>query len=71
MKKMLLILVMVVPPAPGCFLTLLAQRIAGSPGEKTDQYIRLMMSKKHITGLSVAILREGKILKMQSYGLAN
>src|SRR5579862_679113 len=71
MKKMLLILVMVVPPAPGCFLTLLAQRIAGSPGEKTDQYIRLMMSKKHIPGLSVAILREGKILKMQSYGLAN
>src|SRR5579871_4405571 len=71
MKKTLLIFAMAVSLAPGCFLTVLAQGITGSPGEKTGQYIRLMMSKKHIPGLSVAILKEGKILKMQSYGLAN
>ncbi|HTD98525.1 MAG TPA: serine hydrolase domain-containing protein [Mucilaginibacter sp.] len=45
--------------------------MTSSPGEKTDKYIRLMMSKKHIPGLSVVILKKGQILKIQSYGLAN
>jgi D-alanyl-D-alanine carboxypeptidase len=71
MKKKLLIPVMAALFSSGCSFTAVAQHISGSPGEKTDQYIRLMMSKKHIPALSVAILKEGKILKMQSYGLAN
>lgn len=71
MKKILLLSVITVLLASGCFLTVQAQHIAGSAGQKTDEYIRSMMSKKHIPGLSVAVLKEGKILKMQSYGLAN
>ncbi len=71
MKKKFLISVITTLLVPGCFLAVHAQHIAGSASEKTDEYIRLMMSKKHIPGLSVAVLKEGKILKMQSYGLAN
>lgn len=69
MKKMLLFLTTVFL-AMSCLLTVHAQHI-GSASEKTNEYIRLMMLKKHIPGLSVAVLKEGKILKIQNYGLAN
>ena len=71
MKKILLIPIITMLILSGCLLTALAQHIAVSPGQKTDSYIRVMMLNKHIPGLSVAVLKEGKILKMQSYGLAN
>jgi CubicO group peptidase (beta-lactamase class C family) len=71
MKKKFLITALTALLVPGCFLTVLAQRITASPGKKTDKYVRLMMSKKHIPGLSVAVLKEGQILKIKSYGLAN
>jgi D-alanyl-D-alanine carboxypeptidase len=38
---------------------------------QTDEYVRIMMSKKHIPAVSIAVMKDGKILKMQSYGLAN
>lgn len=71
MKKMLVASVIAAMTAPGCFLTVQAQHRSGSAGEKTDEYIRLMILKKPIPGVSVAVLKEGKVLKMQSYGLAN
>jgi len=71
MKKIFLIPVMTMLLVSGCFLTAPAQHIASSPGQMADSYIRVMMLNKHIPGLSVAVLKEGKILKMQSYGLAN
>jgi len=52
-----------------CFLPVRAQHIAAS--SQTDEYIRIMMLKKHIPALSVAVLKDGKMLKMQGYGLAN
>ncbi len=58
MKKLFLFAVMI---------TLL--HVAAS--SQTDEYVRIMMSKKHIPALSIAVLKDGKILKMQSYGLAN
>lgn len=48
-----------------------AQPKGGSPSERTDAYIRIMLAKKHIPGLSVAVLKEGHLLKLQSYGLSN
>ncbi|HEY2721796.1 MAG TPA: serine hydrolase domain-containing protein, partial [Chitinophagaceae bacterium] len=71
MKKIFLFSVVTTLLASVCFLTIHAQHITGSARDKTDEYIRLMMLKKHIPGLSVAIMKEGKILKMQSYGFAN
>jgi D-alanyl-D-alanine carboxypeptidase len=52
-----------------CFFRVHAQHIAA--GSQTDEYVRLIMLKKHIPALSVAVLKDGKILKMQGYGLAN
>ena len=71
MKKLLLSSAITVVLASGYFSTARAQHIAGSAGEKTDAYIRLMIAKKPIPGVSVAVLKDGKVLKMQSYGLAN
>ena len=52
-----------------CFLRVQGQHTAAS--SQTDEYVRLMMLKKHIPALSVAVLKDGKILKIQNYGLAN
>ena len=70
MKRMLLFSAMTALYLSGA-LTVQAQHTAGSASEKTDNYVREMISKKPIPGVSVAVLKEGKILKMQSYGLAN
>jgi D-alanyl-D-alanine carboxypeptidase len=71
MKKILLFPSMTIFLNSVCILSIYAQDITGSASNKTDDYIQLMMIKKHIPGISVAILKQGKILKMQSYGLAN
>jgi len=71
MKKMLLFYVTMAFIAIGLSLTVHAQHLSGSANQKTNEYIRLMMLKKHIPGLSVAVLKEGKIVKMEGYGYAN
>jgi CubicO group peptidase (beta-lactamase class C family) len=69
MKKLFLFPLMTLLPVLLCFLWVRAQHITAS--SQTDEYIRIMMLKKHIPALSVAVLKDGKMLKMQSYGLAN
>ncbi|HEX3383939.1 MAG TPA: serine hydrolase domain-containing protein [Mucilaginibacter sp.] len=71
MKKIFLFSVTTALLVSGCVLSADAQQIAGSASEKTDEYIRLMVLKKPIPGVSVAVLKGGKVVKMQSYGLAN
>lgn len=39
--------------------------------DKVDDYIRQKMANQHIPGLSLAVLRDGKIVKVKGYGLAN
>jgi D-alanyl-D-alanine carboxypeptidase len=51
------------------FLRVEAQQITAS--RQTDEYVRIMMLNKHIPAVSVAVLKDGKVLKMKSYGLAN
>jgi CubicO group peptidase (beta-lactamase class C family) len=36
-----------------------------------DQYVKAEMEKRHIPGLSLAVIKEGKVVKAQGYGLAN
>jgi D-alanyl-D-alanine carboxypeptidase len=36
-----------------------------------DKYIAGVMQERHIPGLSLAVLREGKVIKQKGYGLAN
>jgi len=39
--------------------------------DPVDQYIKVEMQRRHIAGLSLAVIKKGKILKARGYGLAN
>lgn len=39
--------------------------------DKVDDYVNGVMLKQHIPGLSLAVIKDGKILKAEGYGLAN
>ena len=39
--------------------------------DKIDDYVRTEMKKQRIQGLSLAVVRDGKIVKAEGYGLAN
>ena len=39
--------------------------------DKIDDYVKAEMQKQHIPGLSLAVVKEGKIIKVEGYGLAN
>jgi CubicO group peptidase (beta-lactamase class C family) len=39
--------------------------------DSVDDYIREQMNARHIPGLVLLVLRNGKLIKQQSYGLAN
>lgn len=48
---------------------LLAPRLLSA--DSVDDYIREQMSVRHIPGLALVVIKEGKVVKQQSYGLAN
>ncbi len=39
--------------------------------DEVDDYINAAMSRQHIPGLTLAVLRDGKVIKSQGYGLAS
>jgi len=39
--------------------------------DKVDDYVKAEMQRQRISGVSIAVLKEGKILKAEGYGLAN
>jgi len=39
--------------------------------DEVDDYVRAAMEKQRISGLSLAIVKDGAPLKLQGYGLAN
>lgn len=53
------------------FLLLLASVPAPAWADKIDDYIKAEMQKRHIPGLSLAVVQDGKIIKVEGYGLAN
>jgi CubicO group peptidase (beta-lactamase class C family) len=42
-----------------------------APGDELDDYLRAEMRARQIPGLSLAVVREGKTVKAQGYGLAD
>lgn len=52
---------------PFCYLFF----FASAQSDKIDNYIKSEMSKRHIPGLSLAVVKNGKIIKTKGYGLAN
>jgi CubicO group peptidase (beta-lactamase class C family) len=39
--------------------------------DKVDDYVKAEMQRQHIPGTSIAVLKDGKIIKAEGYGLAN
>ncbi len=39
--------------------------------DKVDDYVKAEMQRQHTPGLSLAVIRDGKIIKVEGYGLAN
>jgi CubicO group peptidase (beta-lactamase class C family) len=52
-----------------------AALVAGAAGaahaDKVDDYIQHQMAINHVPGVAVAVVRDGKVVKMKGYGLAN
>src|SRR5262245_30904313 len=52
-------------------LILLLAATVGVRADKIDDYVKAEMQKQHIQGLSLAVIKDGKIVKVEGYGLAN
>jgi CubicO group peptidase (beta-lactamase class C family) len=52
------------------FLLLLTAAIAVR-ADKVDDYVKAEMQKQHVPGISLAVIKDGKIIKVEGYGLAN
>jgi CubicO group peptidase (beta-lactamase class C family) len=40
-------------------------------GDDVDEYIKLRMAKEHLPGLSLAVLKNGRVVKLKGYGYAD
>lgn len=52
-------------------LVLLLTATVAVRADKVDDHVKAEMLKQHIPGVSVAVVKDGKIIKAEGYGLAN
>ncbi|MCI0524079.1 MAG: beta-lactamase family protein [Acidobacteria bacterium] len=52
-------------------ILLLLLQTAAARADKVDDYVKSEMRKQRIPGLSLAVVRDGKVIKAEGYGLAN
>ncbi len=45
--------------------------IVRAQADKVDEYIKSEMKKRQIPGVALAVIKDGKVVKMKGYGLAN
>ncbi|HSN26466.1 MAG TPA: serine hydrolase domain-containing protein [Kofleriaceae bacterium] len=61
--------------APGCMTgARRPTRVAAdrhAPGDAVDQWMRAAMAKAHVPGAAIAVVRDGAIVKVGAYGVAN
>lgn len=55
----------------GLGLALCVAAVSGARADKIDDYVAAQMSRQHIPGLSLAVLKDGKPVKAKGYGIAN
>src|SRR5215471_21101477 len=56
---------------PLLVILLLSLQTAAVRADKVDDFVKAEMRKQRIPGLSLAVVKEGKIIKAEGYGLAN
>jgi CubicO group peptidase (beta-lactamase class C family) len=54
-----------------CLLLLAPASMAQTSPDPVDQYIQAEMAKRHIPGLSLLVVRDGKTIRAQGYGFSN
>lgn len=52
-------------------LLLLFVTTVAAQADKVDDYVKAEMQKQHVPGISIAVMKDGKIIKAEGYGLAN
>ena len=52
-------------------LVLLLTLTSAVPADNVDDYIKREMERQHVPGVSVLVIKDGKVIKSQGYGLAN
>lgn len=50
---------------------LLISAVSAQTADRVDDFIKAEMQKQHIPGVSVAVIKDGKPIKIKGYGLAN
>ncbi|MGD9720635.1 MAG: serine hydrolase domain-containing protein [Pirellulales bacterium] len=50
---------------------ILAAAASASPADEIDDYLRAEMEKRHVPGMSLAVVKDGQLVKSAGYGLAN
>jgi CubicO group peptidase (beta-lactamase class C family) len=50
---------------------LLTAAVSARAADKVDEYVKAEMQKQRIPGLSLAVVKDGKIIKAAGYGMAN
>lgn len=56
---------------PLFIIALLFAVTVAAKADRIDDFVKAEMQKQRITGLSLAVVKEGKIIKAEGYGLAN
>src|SRR4030095_2325722 len=56
---------------PFLALFLLFATAVGAQTDKVDEYVKAEIQRQRIPGASIAVMKEGKVIKAQGYGLAN
>lgn len=52
-------------------LVLLLTTAVAVQADKVDDYVKAQMERQHVPGVSVVVIKDGKIVKSEGYGLAN
>src|SRR5215510_3485598 len=52
-------------------IVLLGAAAVAARADKVDDYVKAEMQKQHVPGLSLAVIKDGKVIKVEGYGLAN
>ena len=57
--------------SPFFALIILVVASAIAQADKVDDYVKAERQRQHIPGASIAVVKDGKIIKAEGYGLAN
>src|ERR1041385_2631684 len=55
----------------GALICLVVLRGGAAKADKLDDFIVAAMEKRHVAGLSLAVIKDGAIARVQGYGLAD